>query len=268
MEPGKTALVLSGGGSRGAAEAGFYRALVELGIKVDFVIGASVGAINGAFIASGMTPAWLSRLWRDFSRSRRFSFNWSLLHSPFGADSLLRTEGLRRFLAESLPLKNFETLPLPLTVVATGLLQGAPLYIEGRGDLVTALMASTALPLYFPPVWVDGEQCVDGGVTDNSPLAAAVARGASRVFCFRCDCDADMSQPARGLLDVHNRSFHIAIKQGLRRDMDACWEKAKLVVVDSCLLSSPALLDFSRSEELIEQAYHASLAHLSGAVDE
>jgi len=265
MEHGKTALVLSGGGSRGAAEAGFYRALLELGIKVDFIVGTSVGAINGAFIASGMSPAWLRRLWSEFAKSRPFRFNWDLVHSPRSADSLLRTEGLRRFLSDSLPFKTFEALPRPLTVVTTALQRGGPLYLEGRGDLLTALMASTALPLYFPPVWVDGEQCVDGGVTDNSPLAAAVARGARRIFCFRCDCDADLARPAKGLLEVHNRSFHIAIKQGLDRDLNACWEKTKLVVVDSCLLSSPSLLDFSRSEELIDQAYNASLAALSEA---
>lgn len=184
MKIEKTALVLSGGGSRGAAEAGFYRALVELGVKIDFVVGTSVGAINGAFIASGMSPEWLRRLWREFAASRPFGFNWDLLRAPWNANSLLTTDGLRRFLMEALPHKDFESLPVPLTVVATGLQRGGPLYMEGRGDLVNALMASTALPLYFPPVWVDGQQCVDGGVTDNSPLAAAVARGARRVYCF------------------------------------------------------------------------------------
>lgn len=54
MENGQTALVLCGGGAQGAAEIGFYQAMVEQGIKPDFIVGTSVGALNGAFIASGM----------------------------------------------------------------------------------------------------------------------------------------------------------------------------------------------------------------------
>ncbi|HBQ58378.1 MAG TPA: patatin, partial [Balneolaceae bacterium] len=54
MESGKAALVLCGGGAQGAAEIGFYQAMVELGISPDFIVGTSVGALNGAFIACGM----------------------------------------------------------------------------------------------------------------------------------------------------------------------------------------------------------------------
>ena len=57
-----TALVLCGGGSRGALEVGFYRAVRELGLPVDMVLGSSIGALNGACIASGMPPDELADL--------------------------------------------------------------------------------------------------------------------------------------------------------------------------------------------------------------
>ncbi|MDE2293647.1 MAG: patatin-like phospholipase family protein [Elusimicrobia bacterium] len=263
--PGKTALVLSGGGSRGAAEVGFYRALRELGVGVDFIVGASVGAINGAFIASGLEWSAMRGLWRDFARRRPFRLNWRLLLSPFAEDGLLDAQGLHRFLSDSLPTTRFESLPVPLTVVATSLQDMAAVYLERRGDLLQALMASTALPLYFPPVRVAGRQLVDGGVADNAPIAAAIARGATRVYCFRCDCDAEAERPVRGWLDVHATAFRVAMKQRLLRELDGCRSRAELVVVDSCLLASPGLLDFSRSEELMEQAYAVSLARLRAA---
>jgi predicted acylesterase/phospholipase RssA len=64
------ALVLCGGGSRGAREVGFYRALTEFGVRPDFILGCSIGALNGAFIASGMAPSELVRLWTEFRLHR------------------------------------------------------------------------------------------------------------------------------------------------------------------------------------------------------
>lgn len=262
MSPVRTALVLSGGGSRGAAEVGFYRALLELGVRIDFIVGASVGAVNGAYIAAGLGPDELRRHWRRLSAGNPFGFNWRLLGSPLAEDGLLDPSGLRDFLRETLPTTRFERLPTPLTVVATSLQDAGPVYLEGRGDLVSALMASTALPVFFPPVRIEGRQLVDGGVADNTPIAAAVARGATRVYCFSCDCDAEALRPARGWLDVHARAFRVAMKQRLARELSAGWDGAEVVLVDACLLASPALLDFSRSEELMDQAYAAALARL------
>lgn len=87
--PGKTALVLCGGGGRGAAEIGFYRALVELGIEIDFIVGTSVGAINGAFIGAGVPLEDLRRLWLEFPNWKPFRFNWSLLWRLHLEDGLL-----------------------------------------------------------------------------------------------------------------------------------------------------------------------------------
>lgn len=94
-EGDKLALVLCGGGSRGAIEAGFYRALVELGIEIDLVIGSSVGAINGAFIAASTPPKVLWRLWEEIAFKDLFSFNWRLVWRPRRENSLYRNEKFR-----------------------------------------------------------------------------------------------------------------------------------------------------------------------------
>ena len=71
----KVALVLCGGGSRGALELGFYRALVELGVPIDFIVGSSVGALNGAFIAAGVSVERMDELWRSIRFRDLFGLN-------------------------------------------------------------------------------------------------------------------------------------------------------------------------------------------------
>lgn len=78
----KVALVLCGGGSRGALELGFYRALVELGVPIDLIVGSSVGALNGAFIAAGESADRMSVLWRSIRFRDLFGLNWRALLSP------------------------------------------------------------------------------------------------------------------------------------------------------------------------------------------
>ncbi|MEO7245818.1 MAG: patatin-like phospholipase family protein [Rubrivivax sp.] len=75
----RRALILCGGGARGAVEVGFYEALTELGLTFDLVVGTSVGAPNGACIAGGMSPRELGDLWRRISRSDVVGWNWSAL---------------------------------------------------------------------------------------------------------------------------------------------------------------------------------------------
>src|SRR5260370_40807976 len=99
----KTALVLCGGGSRGAVELGFHRALVELGVPIDFIVGSSVGALNGAFIAAGESVEAMCSLWRSTRFRDLFGLNWSALVNPRRADSLYGYLSLIHFIERFLP---------------------------------------------------------------------------------------------------------------------------------------------------------------------
>lgn len=261
--PGKTALVLCGGGSRGVAEVGFYKAIVELGIPVDFILGASVGAVNGAFIAGGLKPEDLMRLWLGFEKWKPFRFNWKILWRFLKVEGLLDPSGFRRFLEDTLPFTRFEDLKIPLTVVATNLTKAEPIYFEKKGDLITPIMASIALPLYFPSVPWNGFQLVDGGITNNAPIDAAVQRGATRILSFVCDCEAELLEPAKTFLQIYSRAFHVSIKQKLYHDMKFYKDKVELIVLAPCLLAARGVLDFSQTEKVMEQAYAVALSELS-----
>lgn len=257
----KTALVLCGGGSRGAAEVGFYKALHELGIRPDFIVGTSVGAVNGAHIAAGLEPEALRRLWLDFHKWRPFRFNWEVLWKGLGAASLLDPSGFKRFLEDTLGAKRFEDLNIPLTIVATDLQKAEPVYFD-EGPLVFAVMASIALPLYFPPLLLGGRQLVDGGVTNNVPLDVAVKKGATRIYSMLCGCREELDRPVTGFLNLQSRAFQIATRQKLQWDIEHLKDKADIVVLEPCLSSAKNVLDFSRTAYIMEEAYRHAKAVL------
>src|SRR5581483_11468449 len=205
-----TALVLCGGGSRGAVEVGLYRALVELRIPIDLIVGTSVGAINGAAIAAGLSPDPLAQLWRGLTRRDVVRFNRQLFWKFLWADSLFDHRPLRRFLERNLPLRRFEELRIPLIVTGTDFGTGRSVYWR-RGDLVDAIMASVAMPGLFPPQFVGGVQLVDGGITDNVPIGVAVAEGADTVFVMLCACCERVSGPVRALFAILRRALAIAV---------------------------------------------------------
>ncbi len=82
------ALVLCGGGSRGAVEVGLYRALVELGIGIDFIVSSSIGAVNGALIAAGLSPAEVAEHWRAIGTRDVVGSRWQLVRLLWGAPSV------------------------------------------------------------------------------------------------------------------------------------------------------------------------------------
>lgn len=262
----KTALVLCGGGSRGAAEVGFYKALHELGIKVDLIVGTSVGAVNGAHIAAGIEPEALRRLWLDFHRWRPFRFNWEVVWKGLEASSILDPRGFKRFLEDTLAAKRFDELAIPLTIVATDLQKAEPVCLD-EGPLVFAVMASIALPLYFPPLPLGGRQLVDGGVTNNVPLDVAVKRGATRILSMICGCREELDRPVAGLLNLESRAFQIATRQKLHWDLEHLKDKADIVVLEPCLSSAKNVLDFSRTDYIIEEAYRYAKAVLPSKLD-
>ncbi len=168
-----TAFVLGGGGHLGAHEVGMLRALLERGIVPDLVIGTSIGAINGAFVAadpSATTVEALQGLWSSiqdadvlggslFTRLQTFAKTRTHAHS---------NTGMRRLLEQALPVRRFEDLVVPFQCVAASIERSQPRYFDS-GPLVRAILASSAVPGLLPPVEIDGEHFIDGGpVTSNA----------------------------------------------------------------------------------------------------
>src|SRR5581483_8141528 len=183
---GSTAFVLSGGGTFGATQVGMLRALVEAGISADLVVGVSVGALNGAGYAarpdrSGVDD--LARLWRGLTAEQIYPRD--RLHGPWryfqSRPSVYSPEGLRGAISEFLPYRDLADAAVPVQVVAAALPGVTERWFD-RGPAVDVLAASAALPGLYPPVVLDGEQLIDGGVVDTVPIRRAVELGARRIF--------------------------------------------------------------------------------------
>lgn len=262
-ERGGTALVLCGGGSKGAIEVGFYRALGELGIRPDLVVGSSVGAVNGAFIAAGVPVDAMVRHWTTLRRRDLLAFNWSLLWKGLAADSLYTFGRFRRYLESRLPVLRFEELRVPLLIVTTELQAGKP-YLWDEGDLVDAILASCAIPGIFPPVrGPGGRLLVDGGLVNNLPTDVAVARGGRVVLGILCRCCTQSQRPTHGLSRLLGQAFGIALECITRRGLYAGRRDAEVFILESDLGLDVEALDFSHSAELIESAYRFSLPRLA-----
>jgi NTE family protein len=168
-------IVFGGGAARGFAHLGVYRALHEAGIPVDWVGGASIGAVMGIPMARAMSPSAAIETVREaFVGSKPFS-DYTL---PMV--SLLRGRRLDRLLARHVH-EDIEDLPIPFFCVSSNLGRGTP-QVHTRGPLAPAIRASVSLPGIFPPAVIDGQLAIDGGILDNLPVDLMRAQPVGQVI--------------------------------------------------------------------------------------
>jgi len=211
--PPSTAWVLGGGGLHGAVEVGMLHALVEHGSRPDLILGTSVGALNGALYAADPQSAVerLTALWTDVARSSPFdgslleqvgtvARNWTHLHS---------NHRLRRLILQQLPVRTFEELQVPFSCVAASIERAGARWFD-RGELIGPLLATTAVPGLLPPVEIDGEHHLDGGLVDSIPIARAVELGASCIMVLQVGrVEQPLAPPGRPW-EVASVAFEIA----------------------------------------------------------
>ena len=160
-------LVLGGGGARGLAHLGVLRALAEAGVPVDWVGGTSIGALIAALVAQRAPP--------DESLARCREHFSSLRDPTLPLVSLLAGRRIRARLDRALGEVAIEDLPLPFFCVSTNLSRARPTVHE-RGPLVRAIRASISVPGILPPVSMDGDLLVDGGLVNNLPIDVMAAK--------------------------------------------------------------------------------------------
>lgn len=173
-------LALGGGGVRGLAHIPALETLDECGIRPTHIAGTSMGAIIGAFYASGLSGKHIRDFfeqhiierddnWKTVYPKRHGLLKWlSAFGFSFRGHGLLKVDGLLKYLIESIQAETFEDLRIPLKVVATDFHSGKAVIFE-RGPLSPAIKASISIPGIFVPVEHEGRILVDGGVVNNLP---------------------------------------------------------------------------------------------------
>jgi len=174
MRPPRVALALGGGAARGFAHIGVIEVLEENGIHADIVTGTSAGSLVAALYASGRTGKELETIALNMDESALT--DWS-----FPGRGLIRGEALARYIRESVGNKPLEQMKIPLGIVATDLDTGKSILFR-RGDVGTAVRASSAVPAVFQPVKIGTHEYVDGGLTSPVPVRSAREMGADVII--------------------------------------------------------------------------------------
>lgn len=267
-EKGPVAFVLSGGGNLGALQIGMLRALAEQGVRPDLVLGCSVGAINGAGLAEDPTPAGigrLERLWGSLDGKRLMPSG--LLPPAVGlarrGESIHGNGGLRRELEERLQARRFEDLSVPFQCVATDVLAVRETWFHA-GPLIDPVLASAALPAVYPAVEIDGVRYLDGAIVDDVPVGRAVELGARTVYVLQVSAFARPRPEPRRPLDVAVQSYWIARHHRFKRELEAVPPDVDVHLLPTGATPSMRYNDFTRSGELMAQAYRASSDYLAG----
>ena len=254
----KTAFVFAGGGSLGAVQVGMLKAISEAGIQADFLVGASVGAINAAFFAANPTAEGVLRLeqiWRGIKRQDIFQL------SPFvGALSFFSKRNhicsdkpIKRLIEKHLGYHELEETALACHIVATDLFNGVEVSFS-KGPAVDALLASAAIPGVFPPVKLGNHFLVDGSVTNNTPITVAAAAGAERVIVFPTGMSCGLKSPPKSVVEMALQTLNIAISHRLTFDMEKYLDSVEIVVLPVLCPLDVSIFNFSRTEELIRRS--------------
>jgi NTE family protein len=268
----KTAFVLGGGGVLGAHEVGMLRALSEAGIWPDVVVGTSVGAINGAFVAADPVgaAARLGQLWQGDALRRAFSETlWGRAARLARSGTHLHSiEPLRDMLRDMLPGDDFADLELPFHCVAASIEHASARWFSG-GPVVPAVLASCAVPGLLPPVEVDGEHYFDGGLVDSIPVGRALALGAGTVYVLHVGrIERPLAVPRRPW-EVGLVAFEIARRHRFHEEMSALPSDVRVHVLPAGGDRRPADLsqlryrDRTKVGASIERAYTASASYLA-----
>ncbi len=199
-KPPKIALVLGGGAIRGFSHIGVIKVLQAEGITPDMVVGTSAGSVAGALYAAGISGYDMQSIAFDIDKAT--VTDWSV----FGK-GMLKGEALQDFVNKAVGNKSIENLKIPFACVATRLDTGDAVLFQ-RGNVGTAVRASSSVPGVFQPVVIGGIEYVDGGLVSPVPIRFAKQMGAD--FIIAVDVSSPPSaEPTTGKMDVLMRTFDI-----------------------------------------------------------
>ncbi|HKH60691.1 MAG TPA: patatin-like phospholipase family protein [Flavitalea sp.] len=266
----KIGLTLSGGAAKGLAHIGILKAIDSAGLKVDLLTGTSMGSVIGALYAAGYSGNEIEQLARKVDWDILLS-NQSTLRSLLMAEKeeysryavelpwvsngfklptgVLQAEELWLKLSELFfpvyNIKNFGDFSIPFKCIGTDIATGEAVVLD-KGEIVTAIRSSMAIPSLFTAVEYDGRRLVDGGIVRNFPVSDVKAMGADIVIG---------SQVATGLLPKEKlvNAFQILLQVAFLREAE---ENKKGVEMCDIYIAMPMenynAGSFNRSTEILE----------------
>ncbi|MGW4047305.1 patatin-like phospholipase family protein [Streptomyces sp. NPDC004721] len=287
-----TAFVLSGGGSLGAAQVGMLRAMTAHGIRPDLVVGTSVGSLNAAYFAArpdAQGVEELARVWLQVGEHDVYPLESSeMLHGllrrlpgrplrgmaaasgavnyifPINPLLIVRAAAGRvnhvfsnhrfqDFLENVLPLSRIEDADLDLRILTADACDGRGVLLS-RGPAISALLASTAVPGFYPPVEIDGLHLIDGAVANGTTLDHAIELGADEVYILApgLSCHLPALPPTVLAMAIH--AYNLLEEQRMAASIAKARPHVKLYVLPSPSPVEILPIDFRQVAQLLEAA--------------
>ena len=202
-------LALEGGGVRGSYQAGAYIAFLECGIKIDGVCGSSIGALNGAVIASGKGSE-LSRIWRNSNMGSIFGFtseyveaikenkvNWKYLKSllinliNIITNKGIELKGVKELIDQELDINGLLNSNIDFGLVTVRLKDLKPMCLFKKDmeqdKIKDYILASCCLPIFKMERLIDDNYYLDGGFYDVGPVNMLLKNGYKKVYLIKID---------------------------------------------------------------------------------
>jgi NTE family protein len=263
----KLAFALSGGGSRGALQIGAMYALLEYGLEPDFMIGASIGAVNATFLAlNGFSKGTIDKLasaWRLAQASDLMPANylWLTVRAMFNRSSNDPSRRLRDFfIAQGLaPELSFSAISQPnLVIVSADLNSGQPILHGEHPDdnVLDALLLSTALPPWFMPVRTGEHYLVDGGMVSNLPVEPALKLGATAIVALDLNDSRELLGAGEGVRGFFDRLIYAVGKRQIDLEIELAEARSVPLLYIGLTGDAPVpIWDFTHTDQLITRGY-------------
>ncbi len=284
----KRALILSGGGARGAFQVGVWKYLRERNWTPDLISGSSIGAINAAAIVSEIPVTQLIHLWTTQHRSRLYRLQLlkflaaALFKKPMRP--ILDTARMRGVLSSYVDIPALRQSATELIVTAVNISTGRLHLFNNQEITIDHLVASGAMPIIFPWQTINGEPYWDGGVMANSPLFTALERGAEEIIVVLLSPVGHVPQPFPGtFLNSLELVFEHFLSGSYQTTLSAIDQTLKIaggragwadkqprvrVVAPSRMLGLYSLLNFSskQAHQLVDEGYRNARDQLQSII--
>jgi NTE family protein len=244
----KTGLVLSGGGTRGFAHLGVLKALEEHDIRPDIISGVSAGSIAGALYADGNDPEEAMKVLANHRLLDYLAFT-------IPKNSLVGMKGFEKTLRDILRSRTFEELQIPLLVFAVNM-NDAKYERFDKGDLIQAVKASSSIPVIFPPVKIDGNQYLDGGVINNFPVEPLMDV-CEKIIGVNVNPIGHVNSLGN-LKKIAERTFHITLRYQASNKEEKCH-----IYIEPDELDQFGLLNVSKAKDIFMIGYKKAMEVLS-----
>lgn len=260
----KIGIALGGGGAKGFAHVPILEALDEMAIKPDYIAGCSIGAVIGALYAAGLSAREIRDAvddlviseedsWREVLFNKDLSGIFDLIQPGLLRGSLLHTDNFLEVLSHHLPVRTFSQLETPLLIVAADYWERREVVLT-KGDLLSAIGASAALPGLFKPFALNGEMMIDGGMVNPVPYDLLLDKCD---YTIAVDVSGRRRRPNQtaepGFFETVFNAFQI-MQQAIMMEKLEC-KKPDLLIRPP--LMDIRVLDFHKVDEIYRQAAKA-----------